>query len=128
MTTFTDLGIEADLVEALASKGIIEPFPIQEQTIPLALSGQDIIGRQPLLLLVAERQGVLCSFPRFLLENRHPIRWGVPQVVDSPVLDVLPQALVQDVPPDPFAAVGDLPAGGALRRVVGVVAPLAQGP
>lgn len=45
MTTFTDLGIEADLVEALASKGIIEPFPIQEQTIPLALSGQDIIGQ-----------------------------------------------------------------------------------
>ncbi|WP_439565532.1 DEAD/DEAH box helicase [Microcella sp.] len=33
------------MVEALAAKGIIEPFPIQEQTIPLALSGQDIIGQ-----------------------------------------------------------------------------------
>src|SRR3954447_4908542 len=33
------------MVEALASKGIIEPFPIQEQTIPLGLSGQDIIGQ-----------------------------------------------------------------------------------
>lgn len=43
--TFTDLGIEPDMVEALATKGIIEPFPIQEQTIPLALSGQDIIGQ-----------------------------------------------------------------------------------
>ncbi len=43
--TFSDLGIEPDMVEALASKGIIEPFPIQEQTIPLALSGQDIIGQ-----------------------------------------------------------------------------------
>ncbi len=43
--TFTDLGIEPDMVEALAAKGIIEPFPIQEQTIPLALSGQDIIGQ-----------------------------------------------------------------------------------
>lgn len=43
--TFSDLGIEPDLVEALASKGIIEPFPIQEQTIPLALTGQDIIGQ-----------------------------------------------------------------------------------
>jgi superfamily II DNA/RNA helicase len=43
--TFTDLGIEPDMVEALAAKGIIAPFPIQEQTIPLALSGQDIIGQ-----------------------------------------------------------------------------------
>lgn len=45
MTTFTDLGVDADLVEALASKGIIDAFPIQEQTIPLALTGQDIIGQ-----------------------------------------------------------------------------------
>lgn len=33
------------MVEALAAKGILSPFPIQEQTIPLALSGQDIIGQ-----------------------------------------------------------------------------------
>lgn len=45
MTTFTELGIEADIVEALAEKGIVDAFPIQEQTIPLALSGQDIIGQ-----------------------------------------------------------------------------------
>ena len=43
--TFTDLGIETDLVDALASHGILSPFPIQEQTIPLALTGQDIIGQ-----------------------------------------------------------------------------------
>jgi superfamily II DNA/RNA helicase len=43
--TFSDLGIEPDMVEALAAKGILSPFPIQEQTIPLALSGQDIIGQ-----------------------------------------------------------------------------------
>ena len=42
---FSDLGIEPDLVEALADKGILEPFPIQEQTIPIALTGQDIIGQ-----------------------------------------------------------------------------------
>ncbi|WP_425565071.1 DEAD/DEAH box helicase [Pseudolysinimonas kribbensis] len=33
------------MVDALAAKGIIEPFPIQSQTIPLGLSGQDIIGQ-----------------------------------------------------------------------------------
>jgi len=43
--TFSDLKIDQDMVDALASKGIIEPFPIQSQTIPLALDGQDIIGQ-----------------------------------------------------------------------------------
>jgi superfamily II DNA/RNA helicase len=43
--TFRDLGIDDDIADALASRGILEPFPIQEQTIPLALSGQDIIGQ-----------------------------------------------------------------------------------
>lgn len=43
--TFSDLSIDQDMVDALAAKGIIEPFPIQTQTIPLALSGQDIIGQ-----------------------------------------------------------------------------------
>ncbi|GHD48320.1 DEAD/DEAH box helicase [Mycetocola manganoxydans] len=43
--TFTDLGVDQDMADALATKGILEPFPIQEQTIPLALDGQDIIGQ-----------------------------------------------------------------------------------
>ena len=43
--TFRDLNIDQDMVDALAAKGIIEPFPIQTQTIPLGLAKQDIIGR-----------------------------------------------------------------------------------
>ncbi|MFK3671134.1 DEAD/DEAH box helicase [Leifsonia aquatica] len=43
--TFSELNIDQDMVDALAAKGIVEPFPIQAQTIPLALSGQDIIGQ-----------------------------------------------------------------------------------
>jgi len=42
---FSDLGVDTDMVEALESTGIFEPFPIQEQTIPIALTGQDIIGQ-----------------------------------------------------------------------------------
>ncbi len=42
---FADLGIESDIVAVLAEHGITTPFPIQEQTIPLALKGQDIIGQ-----------------------------------------------------------------------------------
>ncbi len=43
--TFKDLGIDEDIVLALQNKGITEPFPIQAEAIPLALSGQDIIGQ-----------------------------------------------------------------------------------
>ncbi|SFR74493.1 Superfamily II DNA and RNA helicase [Agromyces sp. CF514] len=45
MTTFAELGVASDIVDVLATKGIVDAFPIQEQTIPLALSGQDIIGQ-----------------------------------------------------------------------------------
>ena len=45
MTTFLELGVDQDMVDALAGKGILEAFPIQEETIPLALTGQDIIGQ-----------------------------------------------------------------------------------
>ena len=45
MTTFADLGVDQDIVEALSARGIIDAFPIQEQTIPLSLPGQDIIGQ-----------------------------------------------------------------------------------
>ena len=43
--TFKELGIDQDIVDALEAKGITTPFPIQEQAIPLALTGQDIIGQ-----------------------------------------------------------------------------------
>ena len=42
---FSDLGVSPDMVDALTSAGIDSPFPIQEQTIPVALTGQDIIGQ-----------------------------------------------------------------------------------
>jgi superfamily II DNA/RNA helicase len=43
--TFTALGVDQDMVDALATKGILAPFPIQTQTIPLGLARQDIIGQ-----------------------------------------------------------------------------------
>ncbi|SJM56886.1 DEAD/DEAH box helicase [Gulosibacter sp. 10] len=45
MVSFAELGIDSDIVEVLADKGIEQAFPIQAETIPLALRGQDIIGQ-----------------------------------------------------------------------------------
>jgi superfamily II DNA/RNA helicase len=42
---FRNLGIDEDICDALDSKSITQPFPIQQQAIPLALSGVDLIGQ-----------------------------------------------------------------------------------
>ncbi|MFI8082555.1 DEAD/DEAH box helicase [Kitasatospora sp. NPDC086009] len=44
-TTFRDLGILPETAEALEAVGIIHPFPIQEMTLPVALTGHDVIGQ-----------------------------------------------------------------------------------
>ncbi len=43
--TFKDLGIDQDIYQALEGRGITSPFPIQEQAIPVAMTGQDLIGQ-----------------------------------------------------------------------------------
>src|SRR5687768_13962873 len=44
-TSFEDLGVDADLVAALAAGGITTPFPIQRLTIADALAGRDVCGK-----------------------------------------------------------------------------------
>jgi superfamily II DNA/RNA helicase len=45
--SFADLGVSADLIDALKQRKITEPFPIQAATIADALAGRDISGRAP---------------------------------------------------------------------------------
>ncbi|GAA3212196.1 DEAD/DEAH box helicase [Oerskovia jenensis] len=43
--SFADFGVRPEIVEALADAGITHPFPIQAMTLPVAMSGHDIIGQ-----------------------------------------------------------------------------------
>ena len=43
--SFSDFPIHPEIVEALAEHNITSPFPIQAMTLPVALSGHDIIGQ-----------------------------------------------------------------------------------
>jgi superfamily II DNA/RNA helicase len=43
--SFSDLGVRAPLVSALAGRGIAAPFPIQISTLPDTLAGRDVLGR-----------------------------------------------------------------------------------
>jgi superfamily II DNA/RNA helicase len=44
-TSFKELGVADDLVDALENEGIVHPFPIQTMTLPTALEGRDITGK-----------------------------------------------------------------------------------
>jgi superfamily II DNA/RNA helicase len=44
-STFADLGVRDEIVQALKEQGIEHPFAIQELTLPLALTGDDLIGQ-----------------------------------------------------------------------------------
>ncbi len=46
-TTFAQLGVPDPLVRVLAKRDIVEPFPVQEATIPDALAGRDVSGEAP---------------------------------------------------------------------------------
>src|SRR5476649_57508 len=45
VTTFRDLGLRAEFVDALAAQGIDDAFAIQEATIADALAGRDVCGK-----------------------------------------------------------------------------------
>jgi superfamily II DNA/RNA helicase len=43
--SFADLGVGQPLIDALAARGILKPFPIQTKTLPDTLVGRDVLGR-----------------------------------------------------------------------------------
>ena len=47
MTSFADMGVRARTLQTLQEAGITTPLPIQEQTIPVLLSGRDAVAQAP---------------------------------------------------------------------------------
>ncbi|HRQ00574.1 MAG TPA: DEAD/DEAH box helicase, partial [Terrimesophilobacter sp.] len=43
--SFADLGLGSNITRALGELGAVSPFPIQAATIPVALTGRDVLGR-----------------------------------------------------------------------------------
>lgn len=76
---FTELNLSEAILAAVEKAGFVEPSPIQELTIPLALEGKDVIGQaqtgtgkqlplvyQPWIKLI---QVVILSKPWLLLQH-----------------------------------------------------------
>ena len=45
LPSFAELGLPADIVAGLHRRGVENPFPIQAATVPVALTGRDVLGR-----------------------------------------------------------------------------------
>ena len=45
--SFAALGVSAEVEQALATRGIVEPFRIQSLVVPDALKGRDVLGKAP---------------------------------------------------------------------------------
>ncbi len=72
MITFRDLGLKAEIVDALAAAGIDEPFPIQAATIADALTGRDVCGK------AQTGSGKTLAFGLPMLQTATPARPGHP--------------------------------------------------
>ena len=89
MTTFAALGTPKALADTLTAQGIIEPFPIQVDTLPDTLAGRDVLGRGrtgsgktiafaiPLVARLAEREAGHSASPaaRWASSSRRPASW-----------------------------------------------------
>jgi superfamily II DNA/RNA helicase len=72
VTTFKDLGLRAEIVDALAAHGIDEPFAIQAATIADALAGRDVCGK------AKTGSGKTLAFGLPTLQRVHDARPGHP--------------------------------------------------
>jgi len=68
--SFQQFGLHPDLLKAIHRLGYHEPTPIQQQAIPIALTGRDLIG------CAQTGTGKTAAFALPILHKLHPIRRG----------------------------------------------------
>src|SRR6476469_2037570 len=47
VSSFAALGVSRPVVDALASRGITKPFPVQRLVVPAVLHGRDVLVKSP---------------------------------------------------------------------------------
>ncbi|HEY2752408.1 DEAD/DEAH box helicase [Phenylobacterium sp.] len=90
MTQFTDFGLAAPLLKALAQEGYSQPTPIQAQAIPGVMAGRDLQG------IAQTGTGKTAAFAlpilhRLAAEKRQPERKGARVLVLSPTRELASQ-------------------------------------
>ena len=90
MTQFTDFGLAAPLLKALAQEGYTQPTPIQAQAIPGVMAGRDLQG------IAQTGTGKTAAFAlpilhRLAAERKQPERKGARVLVLSPTRELASQ-------------------------------------
>ncbi|MEJ2624003.1 MAG: DEAD/DEAH box helicase [Pseudolabrys sp.] len=123
MTSFNDFGLAEPILRALAEEKYETPTPIQAQTVPLALSGRDVIG------IAQTGTGKTASFAlpilnRLFTERRRPEKKSTRVLVLSPTRELSGQ--IADSfrtygrhvrPLDVALAIGGVPINRQIRAV-----------
>ena len=73
--SFRALGVSVDVEQALAARGIVEPFRIQTLVLPDAIGGRDVLAKSP-------------------TGSGKTLAFGVPLIERAPVDGKMPAALV----------------------------------
>jgi superfamily II DNA/RNA helicase len=73
VSSFSDLGVSAPIVDALRRRAITEPFPVQAMTIPDALRGRDVCGK------AQTGSGKTLAFGIPMIERTEAARPGAPR-------------------------------------------------
>ena len=81
MTTFKELGIKKSILEGLEEISFKKAFPIQEVTIPVLLSGNDVIGQ------AHTGTGKTAAFSLSIIQNVTP-KGGIQGVVLAPTREL----------------------------------------
>src|SRR5690348_18197706 len=74
VTNFQSLGLAQPILKALAAEGYATPTPIQQQAIPIVLSGSDLIGLARSEEHTSELQSPVHLVCRLLLEKKKRVR------------------------------------------------------
>jgi ATP-dependent RNA helicase DeaD len=84
-TTFSQLGLQPELVQAVAGLGFAEPTPIQAAMIPVMLSGRDVIGQ------AQTGTGKTAAFALPILHNLEPEANHIQSLVLTPTRELAVQ-------------------------------------
>jgi ATP-dependent RNA helicase RhlE len=126
LTTFTELGLSAPVLKALASEGYETPTPIQAQAIPAVLAGRDLMG------IAQTGTGKTAAFALPIIEKlvsnpRQPARRGCRVLVLSPTRELASQiaesfrAYAQNLNLSVAVVFGGVAAGPQVRKLSGGV-------
>ena len=82
---FRELGLSAEVLQAIDALGFEEPTPIQKQTIPLLMGGSDIVAQAP------TGTGKTAAFAIPIMERVEPARRVVQALVLAPTRELAVQ-------------------------------------